>query len=52
MKKKRRQGHDGLRDDKFSLELKKQGEDGKIMAKLYLRNEMEIYRRKVSDEPI
>lgn len=48
----RRKKNRRLRDDEFSKSLKEQGEEGKIMRMLYLRNPMDIYIKKVSDEPV
>jgi hypothetical protein len=41
-----------LVQDEFSRDLASQGEDGKILSMLYLRNPMDTYIRKVNDESI
>lgn len=41
-----------ISDDQFSKDLAQQGELGRTMRMLYLRNEMDTYIRKVNDESI
>lgn len=47
-----RRKKDNLSDDEFSEMLKEQGREGKNMRFLYLRNPMDVYIKKVSDESI
>lgn len=51
-RKKIRRTRDQFTDDYFSRELGAQGEDGKLMRMLYLRNEMDTYKRRLMDEPV
>ncbi len=41
-----------LSDDDFSRDLKEQGKDGKLLARLYLIHPMELYKKRILDEPI
>ena len=50
--RRRRKDFDIFKDDEFSEAFKHQGNDGKLIRMLYLRNEMETYMRRVRDESI
>ena len=51
-KKFRHRKRRSLSDNDFSRELAKQGDEGKFMRLLFLKNPMVIYMARLNDEPI